>query len=139
METIIEYHEVAAVFVARVFLGVLFFFQGYDAVFNVKVKNIIAAYENSFTIKKFPRFLTVFGAWFTSYVELIGGLLLIVGLFEYCALYLLGINLIIACIGFSITSPMWDMRFVSPRLALLTFLLLVPPAWNVLALDNLFK
>jgi uncharacterized membrane protein YphA (DoxX/SURF4 family) len=90
MEVITQHHEFAAVFIARIFLGLLFFFQGYDAVFNVKVKNVIREYENSFEIKGIPQFMTICGAWFTSYVELICGFLLVVGLFEYYALYLLG-------------------------------------------------
>ena len=139
MGAIIQYHEEAAVILARVFLGLLFFFQGYDAVFNVKVKNVIEAYENSFANKGIPKFLTVCGSWFTSYSELIGGLLLVFGLFEYYALYLLGINLIIASIAFGITSPMWDMRFVFPRLILLIFLLVVPHAYDIWSLDNLIN
>lgn len=137
MDIITPYHEIAAAFIARVFLGLLFFFQGYDAVFNVKVKNVIEAYENSFANKGIPRFLTVLGSWFTSYVELIGGALLILGLFEYPALFLLGINLIIASIAFGITSPVWDMRFAFPRLVLILFLLAVPHEWNCWSLDNI--
>lgn len=139
MEAITQYHEVAAVFIARVFLGLLFFFQGYDAVFNIKIRNIIDTYQNSFANKGIPKFLTVCGSWFTSYVELIFGFLLVVGLFEYYALYLLGLNLIIASIAFGIITPMWDMRFVFPRLALLIFLLLVPGSWNMWSLDNLIN
>lgn len=137
MEAIIQYHESAATFVARAFLGLLFFFQGYDAVFKIKVKNVIQAYQNSFSNKGIPKFFTMCGAWFTSYVEFIGGFLLIIGLFKYCVLYLLGIDLIIASIAFGIVTPMWDMRYVFPRLALLLFLLLIPHAWDVVSLDNL--
>ncbi len=137
MESLIQYHEVTAVLIARVFLGLLFFFQGYDAVFHVKVKYVIQAYENSFANKGIPRFLTVCGAWFTSSVELIGGLLLILGLFEYSVLFILGLDLIIASIAFGITSPMWDMKFVFPRLALLIFLLVTPMSWHLWSLDNL--
>ena len=138
MESIIQYHEVVAAFIARVFLGFLFFFQGYDAVFNVKVKNVIQAYENSFEKKGIPRFLTVCGSWFTSYAELIGGVLLILGLFEYGALYLLGINLLVVNMAFGISNPMWDMKYVSPRLALILFLLIIPTTWNNWSLDFLF-
>jgi uncharacterized membrane protein YphA (DoxX/SURF4 family) len=140
MESLVQHHEIAAVFIARVFLGLLFFFQGYDAVFHVKVKYVIQAYENSFANKGIPRFLTVCGAWFTSLVELIGGLLLITGLFQYTVLYLLGIDLIIASIAFGITTPMWDMKFVFPRLVLLIFLLVIPPSYQVWSLDHfIFK
>lgn len=133
------YHTEAAVFLARVFLGLLFFFQGYDAIFNVKVPNIINAYKYQFSQKGIPMFLTAWGAWFTSYVELIGGLLLLLGFFKYLALYLLGLNLIIASIGFGITNAMWDMKFVFPRLVLLIFLLIIPSQWDIASFDNLIS
>lgn len=137
MELLSQYHESVAGFLARVFLGLMFFFQGYDAVFKVKVENVIDTYENSFSQKGIPRFLTICGAWFTSYVELIGGVLLIIGLFEYSVLYLLGINLLLVNIAFGVSNPMWDMKFVSPRLALLLFLLVIPYGWHAWSLDNL--
>jgi len=137
MELITQYHEAIGTLIARIFLGLLFFFQGLDAVFNVKIANVIAAYETSFEKKGIPRFLTVGGSWFTSYVELIGGALLVVGLFQCIALPLLGIALVIASIAFGIVSPMWDMRFVFPRLALLLFLLVAPSSWDLFSLDHL--
>ena len=138
MEMINQYHEIAAVFIARVFLGFLFFFQGYDAVFNIKISNVISTFQNSFINKKVPNFLIVLASYFNSYSELICGTLLIVGLFEYQALFLLGLNLIIAAIGFGLSTPMWDSRYVFPRLVLILFLLLVPVSWNVWSLDNIF-
>ncbi len=137
MEIITQCHEIVATSIARIFLGLLFFFQGYDAVINIKIKNVITTYEPTFENKGVPKFITICGVWYTSYSELIGGCLLTLGLFEYCALYLLGINLLVASVAFSINSPMWDMRFVFPRLVLLLFLLLVPRSWNVWTLDNL--
>ena len=137
MYVINQYHEIVAVLIARVFLGCLFFFQGYDAVFNIKVRNVVATFEANFANKGIPKFLTAVASWFTSYTELICGFLLNIGLFQYYALYLLGLNLIIAAIGFGITSPMWDTRYVLPRLLLLLFLLFVPQGWNALSLDNL--
>lgn len=132
-----QYHEAITVLIARIFLGLLFFFQGFDALFKVKVSNIILAYEEEFSKRGIPRSLTVVGAWFTSIAEFVGGAFLVLGLFQYFSLYLIGINLIIASIGFGIVSPMWDMRYVFPRLALLLFLLVLPPSWNVFSLDHL--
>ena len=139
MEIITHYHEAAAAFIARIFLGSLFFFQGYDAVFNIKVKNIISTYQATFSNRGIPEFLIKAGVGFTSYTELIAGLLLIAGLFKYCALYLLGANLIVACAAFSITQPMWDMRFVFPRLTILIFLLATPVTWDTWTLDSLIN
>lgn len=138
MEIINQYHDVFAAFIARVFLGCLFFFQGYDAVFNIKIENVIETFENEFSKKGIPKFFIVFAVWFTSYTELIGGALLIVGLFQYAALYLLGINLLIAAIGFGINTAMWDLRHVFPRLALILFLLIIPQSLNTISLDKLF-
>lgn len=138
MEIISQYHYEAAAFIARVFLGCLFFFQGYDAVFKVKISNVIGTFEPGFSKKGIPRILTVFAAWFTSCTELIGGILLIAGLFKYLTLYLLGANLIIAAAGFGIVAPMWDTRHVLPRLGLLIFLLIIPADWDIISLDHLF-
>jgi putative oxidoreductase len=139
MEIINQYHEAACVFLARVFLGVLFFFQGYDAVFKVKIKNVIETYRETFTAKGIPSFVLILASWFTSCTELIGGSLLILGLFKYLALYFLGANLIIAAVGFGINSPMWDTRHVLPRLILLLLLLALPREMDVWSLDNFIK
>lgn len=138
MQIISQHHELAAALIARVFLGFLFLFQGYDAVFNVKIKNVVATYQNIFATRGIPKLLTWGGSYFTSYVELFGGLLLILGLFQPVVLCLLSINLIIASIAFGITTPMWDMRFVFPRLVLVIFLLIIPESWNAWSLDTLF-
>lgn len=137
MEVINQYHHLVAILIARLFLGFLFFFQGYDAVFKIKIKNVILTYQNTFQQNGITTILTFCGAWFTSCSALICGFLLIIGFFEYAALSLLGINLIITAIGFGINTPMWDTRFVFPRLILLLLLLIVPPNWNSWSIDNL--
>lgn len=137
MDLFEQYHELAGTLVARVFLGVLFLFQGYDAVFKVGTNTVINTFQNTFGGKGVPRFLISTAAWFTSYTELICGALLIVGLFEYAALVLLALNLIVAAIGFGIDAPMWDTRHVTPRLILILFLLSIPTSWHAWSLDNL--
>jgi uncharacterized membrane protein YphA (DoxX/SURF4 family) len=138
MELIVKYHEAVAVFIVRVFLGVLFFFQGYDAVFNIKIKNVINTYQYSFEKRGVPGFIVVLGVWFTSIVELVGGFSLILGFMEYPSLCALGFDLLIASFAFSINVPMWDMKHVFPRLVLLIFLLVTPVLWHIYSLDNLF-
>ncbi|HEY1038674.1 MAG TPA: DoxX family protein [Bacteroidia bacterium] len=139
MEQIIQYKEEIASLIARVFLGLLFLFQGYDAVFNVKIRNVISTYRNDFEGKGMPGFIVVMASWFTTCTELLCGLFLILGLFTHVSLYLLGLNLLVAALGFGLTSPMWDTRHVLPRLILLLFLLLIPEAWNIFSLDNLIS
>lgn len=138
MEIIEQYHYITAVTIARVFLGLLFLFQGYDAAFKIGLKKVTDTYHETFIQKKIPRLLTGFTAWFTVYTELICGLLLILGLFEIAALCLLGMNLIIAALGFGINEPLWNMRNVFPRLILLLFLLVTPLEWHCWSMDQLF-
>ena len=138
MEFIEQYHLIAATLLARVFLGILFLFQGYDAIFNIGLKNVSETFQTSFANKKIPNQLINLAVYFTSFTELIGGVFLITGFCEYFALYALGVNLLIAALGFSINSAMWDMRFVFPRLLLLLLLLFTPQSWHTCSLDNLF-
>lgn len=131
--------EMAAALIARVFLGLLFMFQGYDAVFGMKPKGIIGAIAPALSAKGVPPVLINSGAYFTSYTELIGGLLLLIGFVKYYALYLLGFDLILAAFAFSLIKPMWDMTHVFPRLALLIFLLIMPANWDVFSIDYVWS
>ncbi|MES2593424.1 MAG: hypothetical protein V4608_16190 [Bacteroidota bacterium] len=135
MRIIIQNHEILAAFISRVFLGFLFFFQGYDAVFRIGIKNVIEAAHPSFANRGISKTVTGIGVVFTSYIQLIGGLFLIIGFVKYYTLYLLGLDLIFVAIAFGIIQPMWDMRFVFPRLVLLIFLLFVPWYWDVISVD----
>ena len=131
-----EYAEIIAVFTARVFLGLLFFFQGYDKVFKVKIPGVVRTFEQPYRQTRFPMFLLYAGAAVTSFIELIAGLLLILGLFKYVALYLLAFDLLIAAAGLSLINPMWDLKFSFPRLVLLVFLLVTPPEWDQWMVDR---
>ncbi|MGB3947079.1 MAG: DoxX family protein [Bacteroidia bacterium] len=123
------------IFLLRVILGLLFFFQGYDKVFKIKVNNVISFYRTELGKVKMPNAILSISTYYNSYTELICGLLLIVGLFTQYALYLLGINLILVVGAFSLIKPMWDMQLVSPRLMLLAFLLYFPQEWNQISAD----
>jgi putative oxidoreductase len=132
-------HESVLVFVLRVVLGLLFFFQGYDKVFRVKIAGVTAFFRSESQHRNVPEFVLGFSAFFTSYVELIGGALLIVGLFKTAALYLLGADLILVTAAFSLLKPMWDMQQVLGRLILLSALLYLPYGWDMLSLDYLLR
>jgi len=141
METLIPtlHHESALFFIFRIILGTLFMFQGVDKAFKLGIPKVANSFQYELGTKKFPKWVLIIAALFTSYVELIGGILLIVGLFKTYALYLLGIDLIVVSIAFSLIYPMWDMKFVLPRLLLLGILLYLPPAWDSFSLDSLLK
>ena len=132
----VEYAEIIATFTVRVFLGLLFFFQGYDKVFRVTIPGVVRTFEQSYHDTKIPLFFLQAGVIITSFIELAGGLLLIVGLFKYLVLYLLAFDLLIAALGLSLINPMWDLKHSFPRLALLVFLLIIPPEWDQWSLDR---
>ncbi len=135
----IHIREIGAAFLARVFLGVLFFLQGYDKVFRLKVPNVIDTIHTPLKTRGVPEFFSVMGAYGTSYVELICGAMLILGFATYWNLYLLGFDMLFAVLVFSIVEPMWDMKHIFPRLALLIFLLIAPSQWNVISIDYIWS
>jgi len=139
MKTIVQHHEIMAVFIARVFLGFLFFFQGIDAVFNITPRGVLDTIRQPLIKKHVPKFIISFGAYFTSYTELIAGFCLIIGFVKYYALYLLGIDLLIVSIVFGIIKPMWDMQYVFPRLVLLLFFLVLPSEWDIISVDYVWS
>ncbi|MGV3609616.1 MAG: DoxX family membrane protein [Fluviicola sp.] len=137
MELISHYHYIAGITIARIFIGFLFLFQGYDALFHIGLKEVTNTYHDRFRLKGIPRALTALAAGFTSYSAFICGVLLVLGFFETIALYILGVNLLIAGIGFGINEPLWDTRNVFPRMVLVLLLLLTPLEWHSLSLDQL--
>jgi putative oxidoreductase len=129
----------AAYLIARLFLGILFFVQGYDKVFRVKVQTVYTTMLPSFNRLNMNSTLVKIMAYITSYLELVGGLLLILGLFTKVALVLLGVDLLIVAIGLGMLTPMWDMQHAFPRLILLLILLVLPDYWNIFSLDELLN
>ena len=133
------YNEIAAAFIVRVFLGIIFFAQGFDKVFNIKVRNVYDAFEYPLHSKHLPSFVLRFASYYTSYIELTGGFLLIIGLFKSYVLYFLGADLLFVAIAFGMINPVWDMQHVFRRLVLLISLLLTPSSWDVISLDHLIQ
>jgi putative oxidoreductase len=105
----------------------------------VKTKGVFQTIEEPMSKIGIPKFLIITGVWFTSYIELIGGFLLIIGFAKYYAMYLLGLDLIIASIAFGFMKPMWDMKFVFPRLVILIFLLVIPSDWDIISVDYVWS
>ncbi len=132
---IIHSREVVAMFVVRVFLGFLFFFQGFDSVFKIKVKGVLHAIKEPLLQKGVPNSLITLGAYYTSYTNLICGFLLIIGFAKYYALYFIGLGILMTAVAFSIIKPMWDMQYVFPRLVLMIFFLIAPTHWDVISVD----
>lgn len=121
----------------RVFVGILFLLQGYDKLFHIKMPGVINTFAKDADRYHIPRPLLSLVAYYTSTVEFIGGILLILGLFTSYALYALGLDLILVGFAFTYMAPMWDMKFVFPRLAMVVTLLLMPEEYNYFSLDQL--
>ena len=86
-----------------------------------------------------PAFLIKATAYYTSYVELFSGALLIIGFRRTPALYTLASVLIIVALGHGLVEPIWDLSHVFYRAALLVALLLLPTNWDTFSFDEYLK
>ncbi|MBV7441767.1 DoxX family membrane protein [Weeksellaceae bacterium TAE3-ERU29] len=127
-------NKIIAVLLIRLILGFTVLMQGFGKVFKMGVENI---YKNMFS--KFdgilPDFINYFTAYYTSYVELIGGLLLVLGFRTNYTLYILGSVLVIVTFGHGLAETIWDMSHVMYRAMLLIALLLLPREWDKYSVD----
>ena len=126
-----------AIFFARVLLGIIFLMQGYGKIFTFTVAKVYHMFFADFEKTFLPKWLIWGTAYYTSYIELIGGLMLIIGFRSRCALFLLGADLLIVSFGHGLMEPIWDLQHVIPRAILLITVLLAPKDWDRWSLDNL--
>jgi len=128
-----------AVLTMRLLLGFIFFFQGYGKVFKF---GLDAVYTNFF-LKDYgellPDFLLLFTAYYTSIIELVAGILLIVGFKRDYALYALASVLIIVTFGHGLKDPIWNLSDVMFRTIPLAVLLLLPKDLDTYSIDFLIK
>ena len=123
----------------RLLLGFIFFFQGFGKVFKF---GLDAVYQNFFKSsygELLPDFLLLFTAYYTSIIELIGGLLLIIGLKRDIALYFLASVLVIVTFGHGLKDPIWDLSHVMYRTILLVALLFIPKEYDLFSVDALIN
>ena len=136
----ITLNKSVAILTLRLLLGFIFLMQGIGKVFTWGVENMYnspsfhGAYGDIL-----PDFLIYGTAYYTSYVELIGGALLVLGFRTNIALYSLASVLVIVTFGHGLTEPIWDMQHVLYRTILLIPLLLLPQAWDRFSLDQLLS
>jgi len=129
----------SGMFFIRTLLGLIFLMQGYGKIFTMGITRV---YENFFTVFEvgfLPKWLIVSTAYYTSYVELIGGFLLITGLFRIFAMYLLALDLLVVSYGHGLVEPIWDLSHVIPRALLLSALFLLPVTWDTWNADEWIK
>ena len=118
-------------------MGSLFFFQAYDKVFRVTLSKVCDEVSRGTSEKSIPEWFARLSVFSTSYLELIGGLMLMLGLFTTPVLVIFGVHMLLVMIAFGYLQGVWDTRHVFPRFALLILLLLLPKEWNQWAIDAL--
>ena len=129
----------AGLFFIRALLGIIFFMQGFGKIFTIGVANLYNMFFKDFEKTFLPKWLIWITAYYTSYVEVICGLLLIIGLFKKYALYLLAIDLLVVSFGHGLLEPIWDLQHVIPRAILLIALFLLPQEWDRWNADKLLS
>jgi len=129
-----------AVLTTRLLLGFIVLMQGFGKVFTWGVEEV---YKMEFFLPVFhpllPDWVTYITAYYTSYVELIAGLMLIIGLKRDWAMYALASVLVIVTFGHGLAEPIWNLSHVMYRAILLVTILLIPKEWDKFSLDHLLK
>jgi len=135
----VQINKQIAVLTIRLILGLVFFFQGFGKIFKF---GLDAVFQNFFLkgySKLLPEFLLLFTAYYTSLIELLGGILLIIGFKRDYALYALASILVIVTFGHGLKDPIWDLSNVIYRTILLVALLLLPKDLDKYSVDFLIK
>lgn len=136
----IHLNKVVSVLILRLLLGFIFLMQGFGKIFTWGIDNV---YHADFFYERFkdllPEFVLYATVYYTSYVELIGGFLLVIGLKTDYALYALASVLVIVTFGHGLAEPIWDLSHVMYRTILLVTLLILPKEWDKLSVDQLVK
>jgi putative oxidoreductase len=133
-----EIHWAIAILLLRTVTGSLFFFQGYDKLFNIKIINVVRTFNTPGSKFQLSKFYLTPAIAIASLIEMICGAMLIVGLYKNIALYLIAFDLIIIAFIFSAIKAMWDLQFYFPRLVLIAALLLLTWIPDIFSLDNMF-
>lgn len=132
-----DYKLQVAELLVRALAGILFLFQGYDKLFRIKMPGVIETFTADVERSHIPHALLSLVAYFTSIVEFAAGIMLLLGFCTTFALYALGLDLLLVSLAFTFMKPMWDMKHVFPRFALIIVLLLMPDGYEVFSLDYL--
>ena len=126
------------VLIARLILGLMFFQGALWRVFGIGP----VGHARRFFVDPFQEtFLPERSLWAAGtavpFLELIGGALVLVGLWRVPALLALGGVLVIVTFGHLVLEPIYSFSgHVFPRLVLVVFLLVVPAAWDRHSLDE---
>jgi len=136
----VNLNKAIAVLTIRLILGFIFLMQGYGKVFKWGVENVYNMDYFYPTYKDLlPDFIIHATAYYTSYIELIAGLLVVLGLKRDYALYLLASVLVIVTFGHGLAEPIWNLSHVLYRTVLLVTLLILPREWDRFSIDGIIN
>ena len=121
----------------RLVTGSLFFFQGYDKIFKIKIINVVRTFDDPINPSIWPKALLKPLITISSYAELIGGLFLFLGLLKFYTLAFLSFDLLFVAISFSSIKAMWDMQHYFPRFVFVLLLWVIPFKADTFCLDKL--
>ena len=126
-----------AVLLARVVLGLIFFQAGCWKVFVLTP----AGHARKYFLPFSDTFLPVWSLWAMGvtipFAELLGGFLVLVGLFTTAGLSMLGAVLRVVTFGHLLHDPLYAFHeHVIPRLALTLLVLALPRSWDRWSLDR---
>lgn len=129
-----------AVLTIRLILGFIFLMQGFGKVFTWGVEKVYNMDYFYGTYKDLlPDFIILATAYYTSYIELIAGFLVVLGLKRDYALYLLASVLVIVTFGHGLAEPIWNLSHVMYRTILLVTLLILPREWDKFSIDSIIN
>ena len=131
--------QTIGVLFTRMLAGIIFFMQGLGKVNTYTLPKVYDMFFKDFEKTFLPKWLIWATAYYTTYVEMICGFLLIIGLFRKYAMCLLAIDLLIVSFGHGLMEPIWDLSHVIPRSILLIVLFFVPLEWDRWSVDRLIK
>lgn len=131
-------NRIVAAFFLRTLLGIIFLMQGWGKVTKFGFEGLAKMFA-SYKELGLPSIVVDATMYFTTYTELIAGLLLVIGLFRKYAYYAFVAVLLIVSFGHGLASPIWDLQHVIFRSILLGACLMIPQDWDQLHLDRLFR
>jgi uncharacterized membrane protein YphA (DoxX/SURF4 family) len=121
----------------RLVTGTLFFFQGYDKIFKVKIINVVRTFDDPMVPSFWPKSLLKPMIAVSSFAEMIGGIFLFFGLLKFYTLSVLSLDLLFVAFSFSSIKAMWDMQYFFPRFLFILMIWTIPFASDVYNLDRL--
>jgi putative oxidoreductase len=133
-----NYRQTFGIFFLRTLLGLIFFFQGLGKIARWGFENL---YENAFQPLEqfFPKWWLLGTLYGTTFAELLGGAMLLLGWQRRWALTVLGVVLLVVSVGHGLESPVWNLSHVFPRAVLLAAVLLLPAEWDRWSVDQWLK